>query len=208
MSRDLTSEVNAAIQSDFGWVLMLQLDLDSGSVFVHTGVGTIPWNGESWRGVGSMASISGMVETVDGGDDRITVSLSGIPIETLPDFVDEFTLEDTAGRDWFLYIAILDENGEIDGDATQLNSGQTGAAELTDGPNATVSLSLVTEAALMKAILFYRMTDEDQQGLFPGDLFCQYMNDLGNEIRWGSSDPTSLPRGGSLAPIGPKRIQA
>lgn len=192
MARDINSTISDAVEGNFGWVLMLQLDLDSGSVYMHTGVGEIPWNGQTWLGVGSMSNISGLVETADGGDGRITVGLSGIPIAAMPDFVDEFTTEDTAGREWFLYIAKLDDDGVIDGDASLLNSGLTGAVDMVDGDDSSVTLSLVTEAALMQSTLFYRMTDEDQQRLFPGDKFCEFMNDLGDEIRWGTADPKQI----------------
>lgn len=207
MTRDIDQVISDAVESDFGWVLLLRMNLDSGDVFVHTGVGPLEWDGNIWLGVGSLATISGMVETVDGGDDRITVGLSGIPIETMPDFVDEFTEEDTAGREWFMYIAVLDENGDIDGEASELNSGTTGAADLVDGPTKAITLSLVTEAALMRAVLFFRMTDEDQQSLYSGDLFFEFMSDLGDELRWGSADPRQLirDRPGDVSDIGVSR---
>ena len=197
MTRELTPDFSDLVEGDFGFVLMLKIVLDSETVYVHTGVGEIPWDGATWLGVGTMAQISGMVESVDGGDNRITVGMSGIPIEAMPDFVMEFTEEDTAGRDWFLYIAPLDENGDItnDADVKELNAGQTGAVDLVDGPTRSVTLSLVTEAALMKSILFYRMTDEDQQFLFPGDKGFEFMNDMDGTINVGSGDGVRLPNG-------------
>lgn len=195
MTRDIPATLEQAVEGNFGWVLMLKIVLDSETVYAHTGVGEIEWDGQVWLGVGNMAQISGMVETPDGGDNRITVGLSGIPVEAMPDFVFEFTEEDTTGRQWVLYIGELDEDGNLQGDAVELNAGLTGAVDLIDGPTRTVTLSLITEAALMKSILFYRMTDEDQQFLFPGDLGFGFMSSLGDNINTGSGDTLRLPNG-------------
>ncbi len=203
MTRELETETSDAVEGgNPKWVILLQLDFDSGTVYMHTGVKAIPWNGATWLGVGSMARISGIVESADGGDDRITVALSGIPIESMPDFVDEFTEEDTAGRDWTMFMGILNSGGDLEGDASELTAGITGATDLIDGPESSVTVSLITEAALMKASLFYRMTDEDHQKIFPGDLGFEFMSDLGDEIRWGSADPKLVLPGGASGVFG------
>lgn len=208
MTRDLDIAVSDAVASNaFAWVLLLKLELDSETVYVHTGVGDLSWDGQTWLGVGSMANIAGFTESIDGGDNRITVALSGIPIEVLPDFIDEFTTQDTAGRAWTLYVAALDSDGEVDGEASLLNSGQTGAVDMVDGESPTVSISLVTEAALMRGVLFYRFTDEDQQSLFAGDLFCEFASDVGDDIAWGATDPVQLVGGSAGSGSGARDIR-
>ena len=193
MTADLDAPLKEAVQGgQFNWVIMLQIGLDTGTVYAHTGVGDLSWDGATWLGVGSMAQFSGLTETADGGDDRLTVALTGIPVETMPDFVDEFTLQHTAGAPWFMYIAKLDDDGEIDGEPTEIGAGLTGGADLIDGPTRSVTVSLVTEAAQMRSRLFYYFTNEDQQKFFSGDLGFEFMTDLVNELRWGSADPTPV----------------
>ena len=196
MTRELDTTVSAAVAgSDFKWVVMISLAFDSGTVYLHTGVGDLTWNSQTWQGVGSLASISGIVESADGGDDRINVSLGPLPGETFSNFVTEFTTQDTAGRAWFLYLAVIDGLNVVQGEASELSAGLTGPSDMFDGEARSVSLSLVTEAAIMRSMLYYRMTNEDQQKLFPGDKFCEFMNDLSDEIRWASADPASVARG-------------
>ena len=201
MPRDIHNNVSKGVEGDFSWVIMLEIQLDSGTVYVHTGVGSLDWDGATWQGVGSLARLSGLTESADGGDDRMTVGLSGLPIETMPDFVTEFTEEDTTGRDWFMYFAMLDDDGDIENedDVVELSAGLTGAVDLGDGDNRVVTLSLTTEAAQGRAKLFYRFTNEDQQKFFSGDLAFEFMNDLTDELRWGSADPKPIDRGPFVA---------
>lgn len=195
MTRDISNETVKGINSDgFAWVIALMMDLDGGIVYVHTGVGKIEFNGAVWRGVGNLAKISGFSEAADGGDDRINVGLSGIPVKTMPDFVEELSGTVQTGRDWSLHLVILDSGGDVYGSPDEISSGITGAADLIDGPEKTVTLSLITEAALMRAVLFFRFTNEDQQLFFPGDTAFQYVGDLSDELRWGSADPRTITR--------------
>ena len=193
MPHDIDAPTQNAIKSNkFNWVILLEMRLPTATVYAHTGVGDLDWNSQTWKGVGNMASFSGLVETADGGNDKMSVALSGIPIDTMPDFVEEMTEQDTAGQLWFMYLAILDDDGEVDGEATEIGAGITGASELIDGDNRIVTQSLVTEAALMRNMLHYRFTNEDQQKFFPGDVFFEFMTDLENELRWGSADPVTV----------------
>lgn len=188
---------NAAGTEVLNWLIFLQLNLDSGTVYINSGYTDIIWNGQTWLGVGGMGSISGVRENTSMGKAEITVNLSHIPLASLPDFVDEFTTNDLTGRGWTTYIAFLNDDATIK-DVVTMDSGFIGSTDMSETAEAgNIELTLLNETARLGMKAFYRMTDQAHQAIWPGDDFFKYVTDTNlAEISWGKTTTTVSGGGG------------
>jgi len=196
MTRDIDPNALAVLESsNVPWVVLLRLDFDSGTLFLHSGVGDLSWDGNDWLGIGALGQLSGVVEKAEGADNRTRVTLCPIPKQELSNLVDEVTNDDPVGRPYKLYYAVVDSDREVIDDAIVMSSGTMDKVELTDGEVASLSIDLVSDAARLKKRVSFKLTNQHQQGLFSSDLGLAFVNDLGREIRWGSAPKTTV--GGS-----------
>jgi len=199
MTRDIDPNVVTELESSkFRWVVLLRLDFDSGTVFLHTGVGDLSFDGNTWLGVGAIGQLSGVVEKAEGADNRTRVTLCPIPKAELSNLVDEVTNDDPVGRPYKLYFAVVDSDREVIDDAIVVSSGTMDKIELVDGEVASLSIDLVNDAARLKKRVSFKLTNQHQQGLFPNDLGLAFVNDLGREIRWGSAPKTTVGGGAGV----------
>jgi hypothetical protein len=207
MTRNISTSMENAIAADeMSVALLLELQLDSGTTYLHSGHGDLSYNGQTWKGVGAMGSISGVKENTSMSDGRITATLSHVPIVSLPDFVTEFSDNDPVGRAFNIYLAFLDADGKIaseSDDVVQITGGFIDAVEMTDGGGAAggadggIALTLASEAALLGRTRGFRLTDQHQQRLFPGDKAFEFVTDTNlGELRWGQTNPQTLGGGG------------
>ena len=193
MTRDIDANALAGLESpNVLWNILLRLDFDSGTVFLHSGVGDLSWDGNTWLGIGALGQISGVVEKAEGSDNRTRVTLSPIPTAELSNLVDEVTNDDPVGRPYKLYYAVIDNDREVVDDAIVLSSGTMDKVELVDGEIASLSIDLVSDAARLNKRTSFKLTNQHQQGLFANDLGLAFVNDLGREIRWGSAPKTTV----------------
>lgn len=192
MSRTLPTDFNNKIQEEFiSWGLLLELEFDDDTVNVWTGVGDLDFDSKTWQGVGTLGSISGALERIDQQDDRIVATLSGIPDETMPDLVGEVTDGDPVGRPYTLIMAMIEE-GPVVSSSITISAGQMDAVDIIDGAASSISIQLVSEAAVLKRRTFYRMSDQAQQSLFEDDIGLAFVTDLDDEIRWGAAGPQQI----------------
>ena len=207
MTRILPTSVSLGVEQDkVSVAFLLELALDGGSVFLWSGEGNLIWNGQTWLGVGAMGAISSVAEDAQLSDARIKATLSHVPVDNLPDFVQEFSDNDPVGRGFTLNLAFFNDDTSINDvvtltagfiDAISMNDGEGGA----DGSSGGIELTLASEAALLSRHRGYRLTDQHQEALFMGDRGLEFVTDttLG-EIRWGAADPQTVGRGASYAP--------
>lgn len=200
MTRALPTAVDTAVQQEaIRIAFLLELNLDSGNVNMWSGAGDLTWNSKTWSGLGDLGSISGLDEAGDLSDGRITATLSPIDGGDMLDLVDELTDQDPVGRGFTLYLAFFNSDTTID-DVLALTAGFIDAVNFSDGAVAGVSVSLASEAALLRREHFYRLDDAMQQNLFSGDKGVEFVTDLNDEINWGSAPPHSVGGGGGGYP--------
>ena len=205
MTRTLSSAVDATVTNNaagtevLNWVAMLEVGLDSGTVYMHTGIGDLVWNSHTWLGVGGIGSLSGVPENTALGKGQITANLSHIPIATLPDFITEFTTNDPVGRPWVTYLDVLNTDATIK-DVVTLDSGFIGSPEIGENADAgNLSLKLLNESTRLGLSTFYRMTDQGQQSIWSGDDFFKYVTDTNlAEISWGHTSTRVAGGSGSI----------
>lgn len=183
-------------------VLFVEAEFLSGWLRVHSGIGPIVWNGETWTGVGSLGSVDGITEASVVRADNFTISLSGIPSEYLSKALDECRPQLPCN----VYFGCLDESGAVIATPTKAASGLMDVPSVQDGAE-TCTISITVENRLFRLNVAneLRYTHESQQIFFPGDLFFQFVPKIQewNGV-WGkpgtSSSGGSGHIGGGLGP--------
>lgn len=207
MTREISPSITTALaNSHVNLAFLLELGLDSGAVYLWSGEGNLSWDGKLWMGVGALGSISAITEETGLADVRIKATLSHLPIENLPDFVEEFTLNNPVGRPFQIHLVFFNNDTSID-DVLPLTAGFIDGLNIFEAGGGGsenlggIELTLASEAAMLALTRVFRLTDQHQQALFPGDKGLEFVTDTNlSEIRWGQADPqsvtTTAPEGG------------
>ena len=187
MTRDISQAASDQVAAEeIPFAVLLELDFDSDPVNVWSGVGDLVWDSKTWIGTGTMGSLSGVTEVTDLADTVIKATLSHLDATILPELVSEVTEMDPVGRPYTIYLAFLNADNTVN-DTILLSAGLIDSINLTGGVGGSLSIDLVSEAGQMARTLFYRMNDQHQQQLFPGDRGFEFVTCLEKNIALGSA---------------------
>jgi hypothetical protein len=174
----------AAIQSSqLIPALFIQAQFNTGTVYIWTGIGSLSWNGHTWVGVGTLASISAIEEGADINARGISISLSGIDPSTLADALQEFQVEAPVA----VYLGLFNGAGALL-DAPILSwAGRMDQPTIDVGAEtATISINAESRLLLMKVPCDRRYTAADQSIDFPGDNGLNFVLGIQNQnLFWG-----------------------
>lgn len=207
--RDLTAEMLAEFEGPaMQPVLLAQMDFDSESLYMWTGIGTISFQGNDYIGAGNLISVSTMEETQNLEAKGIVCTLNGIPSSLVA--VD--LLELSRGRPFRMWLGAVDtsagaskllkdDNFELykDDGSSLLYKDETGVVTpnalvvepyriftglmdviefLDDGNTAILRLSVESTQLLGTRTKVYRYTSEDQKKKYPDDKGLDLVNQL------------------------------
>jgi hypothetical protein len=183
------------------------LDFVGDPQFVHSSVGSIPWGGEDWLGLGQFASIEPLREGIELKSASFRMGLSG----AMEHLLGEVLNENTAGRLVELYIGSWDEvNERLYADPELIIRGTMGPPEVVLGKGYGASITVEDVRGGLASINGKRSTLEDHQEDFPGDLFFEFLPQmidhkfLFNGQPQGSNDPRDIindPTGPGARPL-------
>lgn len=178
--------------------LLIELEFDSATVWVWTGIGTLLWGERSFVGNGNFVSVSDIQETQDLQASGVVFGLNGIPSSLISLALTEryqsrpcklwlgmvqsaagIALEDDSG-------AFLTESGDIIllenqlyGEPVPLFTGMMDVMEFTDdGQNATIKLSAESALLKLRRTKERRYTPEDQKAKYPNDRMFDFVAQL------------------------------
>lgn len=183
-SRDADSATITASQADIIHPLILaKLEFDSGDVLVHSGLGNVEFNSETYVGVGQFGGISAAEENSDLARSPLTLTLSNIP----GDMGAIVLGEHYQGRRATLYLGYRDlSTSLLVGDPAILYRGRLDHARIKQGKTFTVTVSIENRMASWDKPLVRRYNNADQQGRYQGDMGLQYVEQSAEkEINWG-----------------------
>jgi hypothetical protein len=186
-------------------VTLCILRLPSNTFYLHDGLGTLTFGGNTYSGLGDYGKIDSITETTETIAKGVIMTLSGIPSTELTDVM----TEDFQGQIVTLYIGLLDSNS-LAWIATpeELWEGRLDYATVDLDKNAS-SIAMHCENRLNKEPLVARYTDEDQQLLYPGDSFFNLVWQIPLAVAgWGQVNaiypPNILPTRNPGASVTPK----
>lgn len=183
-NRTLTTAFKIASKETQGNTVVVMADLDfaSGHVFVHTGVGTITFNGGDYVGIGTFGSVSSVDEESQLSALGINMTLSGID----PTFISTTLNEDYRHRAAKLYLGLL-TGGKLIIDPILVFSGLMDTMNIALGSSAQVTVRAESRLADWDRPRITRYTNETQQEKFPGDLGLEFVSQMvEREIPWGA----------------------
>jgi hypothetical protein len=185
-----TNQTEAAKASLF-IITMAKLEFDSSTVYVHDGVGSVTFDGNTYLGVGKYGSFDIIDENIDTVARGIKVTLSGVDTSLVPIVMDEVY----QGRPATFYVGFLDQNLNFVADPEEIWSGRMDTMSISMDQNSAV-ISLSCEYRLRKEPVLARFTDEDQRLAFAGDTFFNLTQFIPRyKATWGDK-PTNFSGGG------------
>ena len=195
MARDIPSLVSTESQKQsVEPALFVELQWASGTVRLWSGIGSKTFGGNTFTGVGTFGGVSPVSESSDGRADGVTLTLSGVPSETIAAVLTD-NYQNRPGKIW---LGFLDTAGAIVAtDPYLLFSGKMDVATIQEsGTTATISVTLENRMIILQQASGRRYTHEDQQIDYPGDLGFEYVAALGQEraVNWGQAGPSSISR--------------
>lgn len=165
-------------------VVFVELDFDSGSVFLCSEVRDIVW-GVTWKGAGGLGSISATREGSELQADSVTFTLTGIP----SDYVSLALGQPCQGRTAKVYLGFLDASFALIADPELEWQGRMDTMDIEHGAQGSVSVTAVNRLADWDRPRISRYTDVDQQSRHPGDYGLQFVAQLQYKpINWGRPD--------------------
>jgi hypothetical protein len=180
MSRDITAPVsNALDDAVITPFFAVDLDFDSGPLYVWSGYGDLVIGAKTYLGAGSLLNISSVTETTEMDAKGATLSMSGIPSS----FLSVALQEPYQGRECLIYFGVTSSPSDyvevFSGELDQMNIEESGD---------TCVVSVTAENVLIKLErpVVRRFTNEDQKSRFPNDRGLEFVAALQDkDILWG-----------------------
>lgn len=162
--RPATACVQEAIEADAPMTLLAEFDFPWGVERYHTGIGTLRHAGQDWRGTGGLASVSGV-------SSETSAFIQTINFDVV---VDEATVvamtEDIRGRSAIIWMAWLDEHGQVIPDPLEIVAAQLDvASQRIEGGAQRITLTGQTGFYTLSAPTRLLWSNDQQQFDFPGD---------------------------------------
>jgi len=189
-------------------VRFVKIELDSGTVYLHTDLGTITALGQSWLGVGDLGAIGGIEEAEKTSPYSFAMTLSGIDSGLLTAAL----TEDYYERPCTVYLgfrnvitgALVTDEVSPAQSIYELAAGACDVMQIVDGDGETaIQLTVESELADWDEAPLEFYSNDQLQSENTGELLFEYMAELQNvKLIWGRGHRVS----GRTGPSSPSRI--
>lgn len=182
----LDSEQLALLASDaVGVVFLVQLDFDAGTYYLSTFNVTRTFAGQTYLGLGDLAAVGDIKESAETDSQTLTISLSVVNQAMLAACLGN--VEGYRGRQARIYLQLLDAQYRpvgaprlrFAGEMEPVKVPRESPSQAGEPVRGTVELP-VSRAGMSRArnAEGLRLTHEQQQAEYPGDLGLQYVRGL------------------------------
>ena len=181
--RALDSNMQAALSAGvIVPAIMAMLTFKSGTVYVWSGVGNLPYGGNTYQGVGTLGSVGAIVEGLSVQAMGTSVSLSGIDPALYGDSMDDIVTGQPA-KVWF---ALLNQ-GAIIGAPYLAFSGLIDKPTVSEGGDSiTITIALENRLTNLQRPNARRYSSADQRIKYPTDSGFTWVEALANTANvWG-----------------------
>ncbi len=165
-------------------VFALKLDFDTETILLHTGVGDLVIDGDTYLGAGSLLSISDIEDGSDLKSAGVTFSISGMNTDVLG-----YALtENYQNRIATLKMAFLSGGTDHVQGVMDIYTGRMMQINIADSAQSGATVTLQTENRLidMRRPSNYRYTKESQNYLYPNDTSLDEVAKIQDmELLWG-----------------------
>ncbi|BDR98567.1 hypothetical protein [Proteus mirabilis] len=177
-----SNDMVKAINEGYYLVVASRLDLKSGVVRAHTGVGNIIIAGEIYQGVGQFGAIESVGENMTTSPQQLIMKLSGFDSS----LIGEVMNERIRGRNAQLMLVALNEEAKP-ALAEVLFAGQISTIGVTTGEENEIAVTVSNRFERWSYGLPDRFTDESWSKRKKGDRIFRYVAQMADRaIYWGS----------------------
>ena len=167
-------------KSTVRWIYLVNLDLDT-PVYLSNSY-TVSWDNHLWLGLGVLGVISPIEEGTELQMYGVTLTISGIPLDTLDDAFNT----NYQGRSAKIWLALLGDNSQIINSPILVFSGRMDTMNIELGSTAAISISIESKLTDWGRARVLKYTHEDQQLLYPGDKGLEFVSKIEEkEVLWG-----------------------
>lgn len=165
---------------------LVRADFDAGSVYMTDCYRAITWSGQTWQALGHLLAFDGLEESADVRIPQVRISLSGVDQVWTANVLNNAYID----RRVRIWKGFLDSGDAVVVDPIAIFNGFMDAPvidEDPDGGKSTVTITCVDRGGGQIEQRPGRHTnDAEQQLLFPGDRFFQYVSQINTQITWGA----------------------
>jgi hypothetical protein len=186
MTRDITDSntENAVDDALIAPVDLIKLEFDAGDVLLHTGLGNLVWDGDTYTGAGGISSIGPTDEDSELSRTPLEIGIRGLPT----DIVSVALSQHYQGRMATVWRGYLNPSTmQLVGDPFIRYRGRMDTMNIEQGGTLSISLSIENRFAAWDNPKVRRYNDADQQSRFTGDkglAFAEQSTD--KTIVWGA----------------------
>lgn len=177
-----SDQMIALLERDHADVIMAaKFEFDSGTTRVHTAVGDIVINGETYYGVGALGEVGSVAEENNTSAQSMQATLSGLDVSLIGIALNEECVDKKV--DCYL-VGVVDGVAQV---ADLLFRGFITANSVMSGGENAISYTISNIFEDWAYGLPDRYTDESQRALHNGDRFFRYVAQMAERsIYWGS----------------------
>lgn len=163
-------------------VIAASIQFESGTVYVHSGTGTIVLGGYVYYGMGRMGSIDDATETNTTSPTQVKMTLSGLDLSLFAKTLNERCV----GRNAEIYLVAMDDNSVVQV-ADLLFKGKVSGTGATAGETNALQYTISNIFEDWQRPFPDRYTDESQQASYSGDRIFRYVAQMAERsIFWGN----------------------
>lgn len=187
----MTISTNSGFQSTaagdvYGELMLVELQLRSGTARYTTWPVSVPALGQTWQGVGNLGKVSPLHESEDGGEEKLTLTFSPVDLGTRAlSLGDPGDYQDRPVRIW---VGMVDpQSMTIAGTPVLRFTGVMDQLKLErKGTTGTISMNCRTASYDVRSNpAALRMNNVQHQARFPTERGFEYLTSLiGNEAVW------------------------
>lgn len=189
------------VASSYSYALLAEMEFASGTVRAWTGYGDFVWGSLTFNGTGNLGRVDPIEETVETRAVGLRYQLSGIDSSLITLALDD-PYQNRPARLW---LAILDDDGQLVADPIKLSEGKMDVMSIDDdGSTATITLSTESQLIDLRKPRLLLNTHADQQALYPGDDGFEFVEAIADRpIIWGRPSEVTSGSGGTGGNSGP-----
>lgn len=174
-------------QIDTGQVYMValvKLEFDT-PAYLHSGIGTIVYDSNSYIGVGQLGGITGVEESEDLAPAPFKLSISGIDSTFLAEGLDSGNYGDVVT----VYRGYRQDDGTLVADPWVATRGKVEYQQVVRGNQNSVSITVQHDLSLLDETAGDRWSHEDQLAKYPLDQGLEYVHENeGIKLLWGGTE--------------------
>lgn len=163
-------------------VIAANIQFESGTVYVHSGTGTLVLDGYVYYGMGRMGAVDDVGETNTTSPTQLKLTLSGLDMSLFATTLNERCV----GRQASIYLVALDDDGVVQV-ADLIFKGKVSGTGATCGDNNALQYTISNIFEDWQRPFSDRYTDESHQAAEPGDRIFRYVAQMAERsIYWDS----------------------